>query len=516
MRRGFVVLAVVVVAVPAAAELWLRADREAGPPPPPAPPAIEAPERPRAAPLLVLGGEFTCAAGLRAGERWSDRLAARVTGAAGFSEVVVGAPLADPSPFLETALSSLARTSEAPAARGLNAVHHDHGADVVLFEAGGDALGADAAPFVIGSPRPEPQALATPERRRPLALLEWYDRWRAGRRLDEDERAVARLVATDGFVAGASANARVRLEELTAAVASRRPNESAARFLRALIGELHGLGRIAARERAIANWRRIFGRLRMEQRSTILILTGPSLLQVGLDQLALSFAIPTVHAPPVDLDPRLRIDNHDPQMRIDNSSRAAAAVHAEVADAVWATLTKRGILPPAMEAPAAAASLAESIDAAARARGGIDQALITLAHAWLLERCELGATPPPEALFGVGERGRLAPDVPAEIVLKRPALPDELVVAASVRAGTAALPRLKLRHATGELLLEPRAMTSPSAKEGDRVRIEYRAAAPPTKEVVAWPAYDLTLVVEPDAADPEFELATVELTRQPE
>src|SRR5262245_57271488 len=114
MRRGFVVLAVVVVAVPAAAELWLRANGEAGPPPPPAPPAIDAPERPRAAPLLILGGDFTYAAGLRAGERWSDRLAARVTGTPGFSEVVVGAPLADPSPFLEAALASLARTSDAP------------------------------------------------------------------------------------------------------------------------------------------------------------------------------------------------------------------------------------------------------------------------------------------------------------------------------------------------------------------------------------------------------------------
>ena len=507
MRRGLVVLAVVVVAVPAAAELWLRASGEAGPPPPVAPPSIDAPERPRAAPLLVLGGDFTYAAGLRAGERWTDRIAARVTGATGFSEVVVGAPLADPSPFLDAALATLARTSEAPAARGLNAVHHEHGADVVLFEAGGDALGGDPAPFVIESPRPGPAALAQPERRRPLALLEWIDRWRDARRLDEEERAIARLVAKDGFVAGAAANARLRLEELTAAVASRRPDESASRFLRALIGELHGLGRIAARERAIANWRKIFGRLRMEQRSTILVLTGPSLLQVGLDQLALSFAIPTVHAPPVDLDPRLRVGG---------SGRAAACVHAEVADAVWATLTKRGILPPALAAPAGAEALADSIDAAARARGGIDQALITLAHAWLPERCEIGAIPPPEALFGVGERGRLAPGAPAEIVLKRPSLPDELVVTASVKAGTGTLPRLKLRHKGGELLLEPRAVNSPSGTQGDRLRVEYRTAAPPTKEVVAWPAYELTVVVEPDAADPEVELAAIELTRSPQ
>jgi hypothetical protein len=507
MRRGFVVLAVVVIAVPAAAELWLRARGIGGRPDEgtPAIPAIEAPERPRAAPLLVAGGGFTAAAGLREGARWCDRLAAHVTGATGFSEVVVGAPLSDPGAFVELADRTLARTAAKPAERGLNAVGHATGADVVLLEAGGDALGGDPASFVIAPPRGEGGSPPVPGKRRSLALLDWFDRWRAARALDDDERAVAALVASDGFVAGAAANARVRLEEMTAAVASRRPNESAARFLRALINELHGLKRSEARDRALAQWRKLLGTLRMEQRSSILVLTGPSLLEVGLEQVALAAAIPIVHAPPADLDPRLRIGN----------GRAAAAVHAELADAVWAALTRRGILPPALAAPADVAARADAIEAAAHARGGIDQALITLVHAWLPERCEIGATPPPEVLFGIGPRGRLVPGVAAEVVLKRPSLPDEIVVIAALKAGTTAFPTLRVRHATGELRLEAKTTRAPSGREDGRRFVEYRAAAPPTREVVAWPAFELTVEVGAGAADPEFEVSRVELTRQP-
>jgi hypothetical protein len=495
---------VVLVAL-AAAELWLRAHGFARSDPaaggPSRPPTITAPERPRAAPLLIVGGAFTEARALPDDLRWSSRLAQRVVGATGFSDLVVAAPLAGPGPVLQAALPALARTADPPSARGLNVVAHDRGADVIVIEAGGDALGGDALPFLIGLP-PTAAAAPAPDRHG-LALLNWFAQWRDARAHADDERALELLIASDGFVAGAAAGARRRLEELTAAVSARRPDEAQTRFLRALIGELYGLRRGEVRLQAIGEWRRLFGALRMEQRSILLVLTGPSLTQVALLQLAMDLAIPIVHAPPFDLDPRLRLDH--------GGADAAAAVHAEVADAVWAALTHRGILPAVLHAPEGVIELSDQIEAAARARGGIDESLIVLANGCLTERCELGATPPPEALFGIGAHGRLTPGVAAELVLKQPSLPDELVVRASVKAGGTP-PRLKIRHARGELLLEPR-VVAPAGK-AERILLEYRGAAPSTKDVVVRPAYEFTLATAANAADPEFELAVVELTHK--
>jgi hypothetical protein len=50
------------------------------------------------------------------------------------------------------------------------------------------------------------------------------------------------------------------------------------------------------------------------------------------------------------------------------------------------------------------------------------------------------------------------------------------------------------------------------AREAGRVVVEYRVAAPPTKDVVVWPGYELTVVTAAGAADPRFELASIEIT----
>jgi hypothetical protein len=97
--------------------------------------------------------------------------------------------------------------------------------------------------------------------------------------------------------------------------------------------------------------------------------------------------------------------------------------------------------------------------------------------------------------------------------LKQPPLPVELVVTASVKAGAGAPPRLRLRHARGELVIEPKPLNAVPAREAGRALLEYRVAAPPTKDVVVWPGYELTLVTAAGAADPCFELASIEITR---
>jgi hypothetical protein len=498
MKRAFVVL-LVGIALLAAAEAWLRtggaslASATVGSPPPL---AIPSPDRPRAAPLLVVGSTFTAGAGLRDDERWTARLAQRVVGGDSFSEVLAVAPLAQPAVPILSHLSSFARTGTF---RGTAAiVPHERGADVVVIEAGGDALGADPSPFVIED---LPAAGTGPAARPPaggLALLRALDGWRAARDRERDELAVAQLAVADGFVAGAAERARRRLDGISEAVRTRKPTPEQSAFLRALLLELHGLARAEQREAAFDEWKRLLGTLRMQQRGVVLVRSGPPLLTMALTTLAEELRILVVQAPPFELDPRFRTgpDGH-----------VAAAVHAQLADMVWLALSRKQMVPEAMRAPADVAATAERIDAAAHAREGIDGSLVALAHVWTGNRCEFGEAPPPQALTGVGRRGRLVPGVAAEIVLSRPPIPDELIVHATARAG--ALPRLALRHQLGRATLEAKAL-GPVPGSASRVQLEYRIAAPASRDVVAWPAYEYTL--EPAGDDPAFELTDVTIT----
>jgi hypothetical protein len=499
MKRALLV-PLTVVALLAGAEAWLRtggaelADGALGSAPPT---AIPSPERPRAAPLLVVGSALSADPGLRDDERWTARLARRVTGDGAFSEVLTVAPVARPADPVLTTLSAFARSGTFRGSAAI--VPHERGADVVVLEAGGDALGADPRPFEIEPARRAPAA-ARP--RGGLALLRALDEWRAARDHDRAEHAVAELVATDGFVAGAADRARRRLDDVIAAVHSRKPAPEQVAFLRALILEAHGLARRAERERLLAEWQRLLGTLRMQTRGVVVVLSGPPLLTLGIDSLAYDLTIPVVHAPPFELDPRLRTGPDD---------RACAAVHAQLADQVWVVLSRREMLPAPLRAPREVVTAAERIATAAHARNGIDESLMTLVHTWITNRCEFGEEPPPQALFGVGPRGRLAPGVAAEIVLSRPPLPDQLIVHATARAGAA--PHLLLRHLLGNATLEAKPM-GPSPADPARTLLEYRCAAPKSNDVVAWPAYEYTL--EAGGADPELELVDVTITAQVE
>jgi hypothetical protein len=498
MKRTFVVL-LIGLALLAAAEAWLRtggaslASATVGSPPLL---AIPSPDRPRVAPLLVVGATFTAGAGLRDDERWTARLAQRVVGADSFSEVLAVAPLAQPAEPILSHLSSFARTGTF---RGTAAiVPHERGADVLVIEVAGDALGADPSPFVIED---LPAADAGPAARPPaggLALLRALDGWRAARDRERDELAVVQLAAADGFVAGAAERARRRLDGLSEAMRTRKPTPEQVAFLRALLLELHGLARSEQRGAAIEGWKQLLGTLRMQQRGIVLVRSGPPLLTMAIATLAEKLAIPMVQVPPFELDPRFRTgpDGH-----------VAAAVHAQLADMVWLALSRRQMVPEAMRAPAAVAAAAEQINSAAHAREGIDGSLVALAHAWIGNRCEFGEEPPPQALTGVGRRGRLVPGVAAETVLSRPPIPDELVVHATARAG--ALPRLALRHLLGRATLEAKAL-GPVPGVVSRVQLEYRIAAPASRDVVAWPAYEYTLEASGD--DPAFELTDVTIT----
>ena len=261
---------------------------------------------------------------------------------------------------------------------------------------------------------------------------------------ERDELAVVDLASpTDS--SRAAERARRGLDGISEAVRTRKPTPERSAFLRALLLELHGLARSEQREAAFDEWKRLLGTLRMQQRGIVLVRSGPPLLTMAIATLAEDLTIPVVQAPPFELDPRFRTgpDGH-----------VAAAVHAQLADMVWLALSRKQMVPEAMRAPADVAAAAERIDAAAHAREGIDGSLIALAHVWTGSRCEFGEEPPPQALTGVGRRGRLVPGVAAEIVLSRPPIPDQLIVHATARAG--ALPRLALRHQLGRATLEKR------------------------------------------------------------
>jgi hypothetical protein len=175
---------------------------------------------------------------------------------------------------------------------------------------------------------------------------------------------------------------------------------------------------------------------------------------------------------------------------------------------VWLALSRKQRCPGDAR-PADVAAAAERIDAAAHARRD-RRSLIALAHVWTGSRCEFGEEPPPQ-VTGVGRRGRLVPGVAAEIVLSRPPIPDQLIVHATARAG--ALPRLALRHQLGRATLEAKAL-GPVHGSASRVQLEYRIAAPASRDVVTWPSYEYTL--DPAGDDPEFELTDVTITQQVE
>jgi len=102
----------------------------------------------------------------------------------------------------------------------------------------------------------------------------------------------------------------------------------------------------------------------------------------------------------------------------------------------------------------------------------------------------------------------LAPGAIAEVVLARPPLAVELVVRATARSG--ARPRLALRYALGETVMEARPIGA-AQNDATRETIEYRIQAPPAEGVAGWPGYEFRLA---DAADdPALEIGDIELTR---
>jgi hypothetical protein len=445
--------------------------------------------QPHAHPLLVVGGEFTAAPGLEVAERYPEQLAELIRGG-GFDTVVA---LSSPAPMadLDRALGVARATGGAPGPSSA-LVRHERGPDVVVLEIDPTSSLGDARCFALADARPPWPDRAASSSRAWDAVLRWRQR---GER-DAAEAEVVALVEHDGWSARATGAMRARLDELTAALRGPSLARAQEALLRALISELHGLGRSRSRAAVAATFSEQCRRLRDEQRVMVALVTGPTLLTLGLAQAARDAGHSVLHAPAFEHDTRLRV--------VAPHSRPAVAVHAMVARSLWAELTRRGLLAPGAAAPASVLEEAREIEQRFESRGGLDEALLTLARTQIRAVVELdGATLPVCVLHGIEAGGRLVAGQRAELVLRRPPGTQELVVRGEAAAG--ARPRLELRSLAGEVLdvreAAPRVLEGALTGDG-RERLEWSFPPPATRGAHDYPGIELSLLPS-DPAPPD-------------
>lgn len=435
----------------------------------------------------IVGGAFTAAPGLALEERWPERLAARAR-ASGYDELVVRCG----RDRLEL-VRELLRAPRAAGAGGPPAalVRHERGPDLLLLEIDPELAGADAAPWIVGGDAPAPVAFA-PGASRLLDAFELLSlrRWRA-----TQESAIAELAQRDGFTGRAAAQVKRRLDALLEETQARRGGEPPA-LLHAVLAERYGFSRTLQRKAIGAAWAGLFRELREEQRSLIVLVTGPTLPTLAVAHAAESIGHAVVHAPPFELDPQLRIALPAP--------RPAAIVHAQAADSVWVAASARGLVADAVAATPAQREIAAAIEQSHVSRGGSEEALLRLVDGLLAANLEIGRGAPPFAvLHGVGAGGRVGPGAKIELVLRRPPLATALIVRAEAPAGRR--PPLVARWLVGDSVesapSSPAAL-GPAAGRPGFERLEWTFPPPPSTGPFDYPGFEFELLPEPDGTPP--------------
>ena len=137
---------------------------------------------------------------------------------------------------------------------------------------------------------------------------------------------------------------------------------------------------------------------------------------------------------------------------------------------------------------------------------------MTLARQQIGSEIAFDAGPPPvAALRGVGAGGRVEPETPAEIVVKRLPIPLALVVRARVRGGAA--PRLSLRHALGGAAADPER----AAGATDRDQFVWTFDPPAARSPIDYTALEFTCLPPEDGSrGAAIELEEIRYTVAPE
>jgi len=436
--------------------------------------------------IHVVGGRFTAGAGLAVDELYPARLEPRAR-AGGFEEVVV-----------------VAVPEQKPAAvrRLLPELKRD---EVLVIEVDGGDLGGDPTPFSIAAPARS----LSPVEPSTIAIVNWGRLLAQRRARAAAESEISELVLRDGFTGRATARAKLRLESITRAAAEKRLAPESTRLLRAWIAERYGLQRAETRAARLEEWRALFEELRRGQKIGILLVVGPTPPTVDLAQAARDYAVAVVHAPPFELDPDLRIDAPWP--------RPAASVHAQVADSLFAELTKRGLLTGSAAAPDRVISHADAIEQQFLSSGGFYDAFVALAKAQLDKSITFPAgDPPPNVLRGLGPNGRLDVATPGELVLRRPSFPTALIVRADAPIGSA--PRLLLRHSIGRAVADPQPLDAAPSRPGrpGHVLLEWRFDPPAARTPLDFTPLEFTLQPAPGGgvSVSSVELREVRFTEQ--
>lgn len=446
--------------------------------------ATERLARPLAHPIVIVGGEFTAAPGLALAERYPERLEKRAR-AGGFSDVVALA-VADREAALRRVVA-LPRASGATAADGGppdSVVRHPVGPDVVILEIDASVYGGDASLFAIAAPDPPPPPFDFGA----LRVVDAWELFQLRRARKRDEAAIVDLVQRDGFTGRASSAMRQRIDRLTAAFHGGEPTADQLRFARGVLAEVHGLRRSLARAVAREQWGRLLTELRDAQRTAIVLVTGPTLPSLALVQVAEALGHAVVHAPPFELDAGLR-------HALPGAARPAALVHAQVADALWATLSKRGLLPTAAAAPAAVIERADAMEQSYFSRGGLEESAIRLVERAVDSHLILGpGALPLGILAGVAEGGRVAADGCFELVLRRPALARELVVRGELPAGSAIELERRARVARQLDVVRSRAqLLGPASGRSGFERVEWSFEPPPSEGPIGFDGLEFAL-----------------------
>ncbi|MSP15217.1 MAG: hypothetical protein EXR73_01165 [Myxococcales bacterium] len=444
---------------------------------------------PSAHPLLLVGGAFTAGAGLRLEERFPEQLAPHAL-AGGFSEVIAWS--ADDRVAAIERLLAMPRTAPSVGGPPISVVRHAAGADVVVVELDPTFNGGDATLFSMQS---DPLPPFAEFELGPSRLVDAFALLRRRQERDAEESNVFDLISRDGWTARATGRLRHRLDLLTQAVLAHRCDADQERLLRAVLAEMHGLSRLRARREATDRFTSLCNRMRDEQRSFIVLVTGPTLLTLGLVQTALNGGHVVIHAPPFELDPQLRV-----------GGRPSAAVHAQTAESVWTVLTKRGLIAASANAPATVLDRADEIEQRFAQRGGQDESLINLVRLQIGSIISFDRGPLPlSVLRGVAQDGRLDAAQEAEFVLKRPPLAVEMVVRGEMAAG--ARPSMRMRYFAGERLesVEVAVRALGETVSGSAIeRLEWSFEPPPSRGPIDYPSFTLELVMPPQRPPPRL------------
>jgi hypothetical protein len=419
--------------------------------------------------IVAVGGAFTAGAGLEDDELYSARLEPHAR-AGGFERVVGLAVREDKVGAIRRTAATLGRD------------------DVLVIELDARDLDGDPRPFVRREPARHVDAVA-PSASAGLTFLRLAAARRERGRLEAEIDA---LVERDGCTGRATARETLRLAALTDAAHANKLDDEQAALLRGWLEQLHGLSRDEQRKVHLAEWTKLFEELQRDQRIVFAVVIGPKATTLALVQEARDAAFVVVHAPPFELDADLRMDVPWP--------RPAAAVHAAVADSLWDALTKRGLLSGAAAAPAKVADAAATIEQHVMSRGGFDEATIALARERVKTTLELdGRELPVSVLHGLAVDGRLEPGARAEILLRRPSFPTELIVTGDVPAGDA--PRLSLRHPIGSATAEPEPVKDGRGSSHGR-EFQWRFVPPAQRSPIELTPLEFALLAPADGAAP--------------